>query len=100
VLGFLTTCMVTIALSIGATPYAYGDSVQTPITLIPSLSVGWRVGESVGSNVCAVVHESSCAVGLPSSGAGGFKYPSSVAVARSVQCLGLPFYLGLSDWPI
>jgi hypothetical protein len=51
-----------------------------PITLVPSLHIGWRVNVTTGANVCRVSSRDRCRRGEKSSGTGGFEYLSSIAV--------------------
>jgi hypothetical protein len=53
-----------------------------PTGFAPSLYFGWEVNEKTGGNTCTVASGNGCKAGVTNRGAGGFIFPTSVAVAK------------------
>lgn len=72
--------IVTIAVfSVGAVGVRAAPT-KAPVKLVPASHIGWEVNGATGANVCTVASKDPCRSGRQGATAGGFEYPSSVAV--------------------
>ena len=73
----ITTC----GSAVSAHAYAIaGTRPQAPTIFAMSTHIGWMVDRTTGANFCSSASHDYCQSGYSGGGAGGFSYPSSVAV--------------------
>jgi hypothetical protein len=75
----LTPAFLGIAIAMWLAPAA-ARAAEAPIKEVLSGHIGWEVDKLTKGNVCTVESRHECSLGAASSEAGGFRFPSSIAV--------------------
>ena len=77
---FLAATTVIVALAVLATGTTVAGATPIASKFVLSSHFGWEVDQTTGGDICTVASKDVCRPGKESSRAGGFSYPTGVAV--------------------